>query len=195
MQIRREDEELIHSLRLVGAGLGTILAVLVVFSTYNHAKGRLAEQRQYVQQKAPLQALAGSQLMFKNAGQSNKIVDGLLENVKQAQFELDRLEDGFWGTLPLAGLVGMSAAASVVGFAGGYCSIWLLSWIGTISTIKLIRSIYKVIRRIRPEFDGGDTQIDDRRDKARVLPSILKLSVIVLIGLAVLATAVYWFTG
>ena len=197
MQIRREDKEFINYLRLLGAGMGAILAVLAVFHLRDNAKNQLSEQRHYVQQNF---ALANSPLI-----ESLQVVDniagGFLDNAKQADAELGRLESGFWATVSPVDLTVLSATACVVGLIGGYCSVWLLSTIGTLVTIKLIRLTYKIIWRIRPEFDGGRQQIQSgnnvriKRNEHRILPGLLKLSVMALIGLIILWAAVYYYTG
>ncbi len=200
MQIRREDKEFINYLRLLGAGMGAILAVLAVFHLRANAKNQLSRQRHYVQQNSRVLALANSQLI-KDWGGANNIDGGFLDNVKQANAELGRSENGFWATLRLTDLTVLCAIASVAGLIGGYCSVWLMSAIGTIGTIKLIRLTYKIIWRTRPEFDGGKQQIQDgnnvliKRDKHRILPGVLIISVMGLIGMIILWVAVYYWTG
>ncbi len=77
-----------------------------------------------------------------------------------------------------------------------------MAWIGTLATIKLIRSAYSVIWCIKPDFDGGKSQtLDDNsyviifRDKDRILPGVLVISVMGVIGLILLSLAVYFFAG
>lgn len=201
MRIRREDEELLNYLKLLGAGLGVILAVFVVFHFYKNANNQLAEERQYVAKTAPILALTGLQLMPKDVALSDKVAGKLLDNINQAQSKLERLEKGFWTSLPLAPLVGIFAAAGIMGLIGGYYSVGLLSWIGTLVTFKFIRSTYKLIWYIKPEFDGGKPQIPDddnafvERDKDRILPGILIMSAMGLIGLILLSIVVYYYAG
>ena len=203
MQIRREDEEFINYLKLLGAGLGAILAVFAVFLIYNNAKNQLADQRRYAEKNIPLLALAALPLTPEDTGRPERQVDaGLLANASQAQSKLDRLENGFWISLPLPALTAICAAAGVAGLIGGYWSVWLLSWIGALATLKLIRSVYNIIWCIKPQFDGGKLEFQDdnnnifiERDKGRVLPGILIISVMGLIGLIVLSVVVYYFSG
>lgn len=201
MRIRREDEELLNYLKLLGTGLGVILAVFVVFHFYKNANNQLAEERQYVAKTAPILALTGLQLMPKDVALSDKVAGKLLDNINQAQSKLERLEKGFWTSLPLAPLVGIFAAAGIMGLIGGYYSVGLLSWIGTLVTFKFIRSTYKLIWYIKPEFDGGKPQIPDddnafvERDKDRILPGILIMSAMGLIGLILLSIVVYYYAG
>jgi hypothetical protein len=200
MQIRREDKEFINYLGLLGAGIGAILAVLAVFHFRDNAKNQLSQQRHYVQQNSLFLALANPQ-PIEDLGGANNIVGGFLDNVKQANAKLGRLENGFWATLSLADLMVLCATACVGGFIGGYYSVWLISAIGMIGTIKIIRLTYKIIWRTRPEFDGGKQQIQNdnngliKRDKHRILSGALKMSVMALIGLIVLWVAVYYCTG
>lgn len=203
MQIRREDEEFINCLKLLGAGLGAILAVFAVFIVYNKAKNQLADQRQYTEKNIPLLALATIPLTSEDASRPDKkVAVGLLANASHAQSELAQLENGFWAKLPVAGLAGICAAAGVTGLIGGYWSIWLLSWVAALATLKLLRSVYEIIWRFNPQFDGGKLEIQDdnnnifiKRDKERILPGILIISVMGLIGLIVFSVAVYYFAG
>ncbi len=197
MQIRREDKEFINYLRLLGAGIGAILAVLAVFHLRDNAKNQLSEQKHYVQQNL---AFANSPLI-ESLQVADNIATGFLDNAKQADAELGRLESGFWVTVSQVDLIVLSATVCVGGLIGGYCSVWLLSTIGTLVTIKLIRLTYRIIWRIRPEFDGGRQQIQSgnnvriKRDEHRILPGVLKLSVMAIIGLLILWAAVYYYTG
>jgi len=203
MQVRRKDEEFINSLRLLGAGVGAILAMLAVCNTYNRQNNKLSEQRALVRQNAPLLALAGLQQAVEqdNSGADN-IVGKFLEDISPVEAELARMENGFWTTLPLIALTGLCAAAAVGGLVTGYCSVWILSWIATLATFKFIRSTYKLIWRIKPQFDGGKPiQTDDdenpriKRDEKRILPGVIKMCMMALIGLIIFAIAVYYFTG
>lgn len=200
MRIRREDEELLNYLKLLGAGLGAVLSVFVVFHFYKNANNQLAQERQYVAKTAPILALTGLQLMPKDVAQSDKVAGRLLDNINQAQDRLDQLEKGFWTSLPLVPLVGVFAAVGILGLIGGYYSVGLLLWIGTLATFKLIRSTYKLIWYIKPEFDGGKPQIPGdnaliERNKDRILPGILIMSAMGLIGLIILSITVYYFAG
>jgi len=203
MQIRRQDQEFINYLKLLGAGLGAILAVFAVFLIHNNAKNQLADQRRYAEKTIPLLALAALPITPEDTGWPERQVDaGLLANANQAQSKLDRLENGFWISLPLPALAAICAAAGVAGLIGGCWSVWLLSWIGTLATLKLIRTAYNIIWRVNPQFDGGKLEFQDEnnnifieRDKERVLPGILIISVMGLIGLILLSVAVYYFSG
>jgi hypothetical protein len=203
MQIRREDEEFINCLKLLGAGLGAILAVFAVFLIYNNANNQLADQRRYAERNSPLLALATIPLTSEDADQSDKeVAVGFLADASHAQSELAQLENGFWAKLPVAGLAGICAVAGVAGLIGGYWFVWLLSWIATLAMFKLIRSVYEIIWCVNPQFDGGKLEFEDendniliKRDKERILPGILIISVMGLIGLIVLSVAVYCFSG
>lgn len=203
MQIRRQDQEIINYLKLLGAGLGVILSLFVILSLYNNAKNQLADQRRYLEKNSPLLALAGLQLAPKEVGQTDEIVVARLSGSdNQAQTELYQLEKGFLVGLPLGGLAVICAVAGIVGLVGGYWFVWLLSWIGTFATVKLVRSAYYVIWRFNPDFDGGISQILDKnnnvyvvRDENRILPSILVISVMGVTGLVLLSFVVYYLAG
>jgi hypothetical protein len=202
MQIRREDQEIISYLKLLGAGFGAILSLFVVLGLHDIAKNQLADERQYLQKNAPLLALSGLRLASK-AGQSDEmVIRSLSARANQAQTEPYQLEKGFWAGLSLPALSGICLIAAAAGLVGGYWSVWLMAWIGTFATIKLIRSIYAVIWCIKPDFDGGKSEITDAnnnvlilRDKDRFLPGVLVISVMGVIGLTLLSLVVYYFAG
>ena len=174
--------------------------MLVVFHFRTNAKKQLFRQRNYVQKDSRVLALANYQLIEDWEG-GNNIDDGFWDSFKQANTELTRLEKNFWANLRFIDLTALCAISSVAGLIGGYCSVWLISVIGTIGTIKLIRLTYKIIWYIKPEFDGGKQQIQNgnnvliKRDTNRTLPGILIISVMGLIGVAILLVAVYYWTG
>ena len=199
MQIRREDKEHISYRKLIGAGVGAILAVLVVFYFHRSAKNQLYQQRQYIKLDTPILALENSQLI-EDLGSVANIVDGLFDNAKQANAKLGQLENSFWTSLNFTGLMVLCVSVCVVGLTVGYCSVWLFSVIGTLGTINLIRQTYKIIWRIKPDFDGGRQQKQNgeniliKRDSQRILPGIIKISVMSVIGLTILWIALYYYT-
>ena len=202
MQIRRQDQDIINYMKLLGAGLGALMSLFIVLGLHGNAKKQLADQSRYLEKNAPLLALAGLQLA-PNAGQPDQTVaTSLSGSADQAQAELYHLEKGFWAALPLPALAGICLIAAAAGLIGGYWFVWLLACIGTFATIKLIRSAYSVIWRVKPDFDGGKSQITDEnnnvlivRDRDRFLPGVLVISVMGVIGLILLSLAVYFLAG
>ncbi len=203
MQIRSRDQEIINYMKLLGAGLGAILSLFIVLGLHDIAKNKLADERQYLQKNAPLLALSGLRLVQNQAGQPGEmVIRPLSGRADQAQAEPYQLKKGFWAGLSLPALSGICLIAAAAGLVGGYWSVWLLAWIGTLATIKLIRSAYSVIWRIKPDFDGGKSETADAnnnviilRDKDRILPGVLVISVMGVIGLILLSLAVYFFAG
>jgi hypothetical protein len=203
MQIRRQDQEIINYMKLLGAGLGAILSLFIVLGLHDIAKNKLADERQYLQKNASLLALSGLRLVQNQAGQPDQmVIKSLSARADQAEAEPYQLEKGFWAALSLPALSGICLIAAAAGLVAGYWSVWLLAWIGTFATIKLIRSAYSVIWCIKPNFDGGKSQtLDDNsnviifRDKDRILPGVLVISVMGVIGLVLLSLAVYYFAG
>ena len=198
MLIRREDEEFINSLKLFGAVVGAVLSVVFVFGVRDRAVNRVAQQTEHMQQNAPLLVLAGVDVTSEQPAKPNESVGEFVNNVSQTRSELHQIDRGFWSTLPRNKFIAIFVATGVGGLAGGYFSVWLLSYIGTIATIKLIRSTYKVIWRFNPTFDGGrpDQQNDNNtieRDDRRILPGVVKLLVMAFFGLCVLGAAVFCF--
>ena len=91
--------------------------------------------------------------------------------------------------------------AGIGGLTGGYFSMWVLSWIGTVTMIKFIRSAYRIMWHIKPDFDGGkpgavsNNRGQVMRDTDRILPGIVKLSVMAIVSLTILAIVILWITG
>ena len=203
MQIRRQDQEIINYMKLLGAGLGVLLSLFVILGLYNDAKERLADQMRSLEDNSPLLAMAGLQLAPKAAGAADEmVVEPLPGGTNKDQTESYQLEKGFFASLTLPGLALICAAAGTAGLIAGYWTVWLLSWIGLFATIKLIRSAYCVIWRFKPDFDGGKSEMLDKnnnvyieRDKNRILPGVLVISVMGLLGLALLALVVYYLAG
>ncbi len=203
MQIRRQDQEIINYMKLLGAGLGALMSLFIVLGLHSNAKKQLADQSRYLEKNAPLLALSGLRLVQNQAGQPGEMVIRTLSGrADQAETEPYQLEKGFWAGLSLPALSGICLIAAAAGLVGGYWSVWLLAWIGTFATIKLIRSAYRVIWRIKPNFDGGKSQtLDDNsnviifRDRDRILPGVLVISVMGVIGLILLSLVVYFFAG
>ena len=201
MQIRREDEEFIHSLKNFGAILGMVLSVLAVLRVRGNANDLLVEQRQNLNQYASLFVLTGMTATNEESSKDNETVSEFVRNVNATRSEFDELGSEFWAKLSFTGLAGICVATGIGGLAGGYLSMWLLSWIGTITMIKFIRSAYGIMLRIKPDFDfgrpgaGSNNQGQVTRDADRILPGIVKLSAMAIIGLAILAIVILWITG
>ncbi len=201
MQVRREDEEFIHSLKKLGAILGMVLSVLAVLRIRANANDLLAEQRQSLNQYASLFVLTGMTATNEESDKDNETVSEFVRNVNATRSEFDELGSEVWAKLSLTGLVGTCVAAGIGGLAGGYLSVWILSWIGTFTMIKFIRSAYGIMWRIKPDFDGGkpgaviNNQGRVTRDADRILPGIVKLFVMAIVGLAILAITILWITG
>ena len=200
MRIRHEDAEFLNYVKLIGAGLGALIAVFAVFHFYKNANDQLEKERQYVEKTAPILALTGLHLMPKDGAHTDKVAGRVLEDINQAQNRLNGMEKGFWTRLPRPMLIAVFAVAGIAGLVGGYFSVGLLSWAGTLATFKIIRSTYKLVWYINPDFDGGKPQsaVDNNfieRDADRVLPGIFIVFAMGLIGLALLSLVVYYFTA
>ena len=198
MQIRRQDQDIINYMKLLGAGLGALMSLFIVLGLHGNAKKQLADQIRYLEKNAPLLALAGLRLAPKTGQPDETVATSLSGSANQAY----QLEKSFWAGLSLPALSGICLIAGSAGLVGGYWFVWLLACIGTFATIKLIRSAYSVIWRVKPNFDGGKSQtLDDNsnviifRDRDRFLPGVLVISVMGVIGLIMLSLAVYFFAG
>ena len=200
MQIRREDEEFIHSLKMLGAILGMVLSVLAVLRIRDNANDRLAEQRESLDQYALLLVATGMTATNEEGKKDIETVGEFVSNVNETKSGFAELGNEFWAKLSFTGLVGICVGAGVGGLLGGYFSIWVLSWIGTVMMFKFIRSAYGIMWHLKPDFDGGRPEAvsnDEgkvKRDTDRILPGIVKLSLMAIVGLAILAIVILWVT-
>ncbi len=200
MQVRREDEEFIHSLKMFGAILAMVLSVLVVLRIRDNANDRLAEQRESLDQYALLLVATGMTATNEESKKNIETVGEFVSNVNETKSDLDELGNEFWAKLSFTGLAAICVGAGVGGLVGGYFSIWVLSWIGTVTMFKFIRSAYGIMWRLKPDFDGGRPEAVSseggrvKRDTDRILPGIVKMSVMAIISLAILAIVILWVT-
>lgn len=200
MQVRREDEEFIHSLKMFGAILAMVLSVLVVLRIRDNANDRLAEQRESLDQYALLLVATGMTATNEESKKDIETVGEFVSNVNETKSQLDELGNEFWAKLSFTGLAAICVGAGIAGLVGGYFSIWVLSWIGTVTMFKFIRSAYGIMWRLKPDFDGGRPEAVSseggrvKRDTDRILPGIVKMSVMAIISLAILAIVILWVT-
>ena len=200
MKVRREDEQLINSLKMFGGAVGLVLSVLAVLQVSGNARNRLAEQREMLHQYAPLLAANGMAVMKEEGKRNDGTVSEFVRNFNEVRAEFDSMGGEFWVKLSFTGLLGICVGAGVGGLLGGYFSMWALSSVGTVAMIRFIRGLYGVMWRINPHFDGGMPDAAAKsdgwinRDTDRVLPGIVKLLTMAVIGLVVLAVVIFWIT-
>ncbi len=200
MQVRREDEEFIHSLKMFGAILAMVLSVLLVLRIRDNANDRLTEQRESLDQYALLLVATGMTATNEEGKKDIETVGEFVSNVNETRSGFDELGNEFWAKLSFTGLAGICVAAGIGGLVGGYFSIWVLSWIGTVTMIKFIRSAYGIMWHLKPDFDGGRPEAVNseegrvKRDTDRILPGIVKMSVMAIISLVILAIVILWVT-
>lgn len=206
MPIRHEDKEFIQSLSLFGALLGACLGALAVVHLSDRARQNYAKQTQAYQEQAALLKL--NQTLFKSAVEP--LVDGQV--LEQAEEHISGPAaaaapvKGFWLTVPRWGYWGLCAASGAVGAIGGYSAVWLTGWAGSYAVYYFIRLLYKGLRLAAPSWvsvnilpvnkpsltSGG---IIYQRDDNRLLPTIVKLTFLMLFVLAVLAAVVWRITA
>jgi hypothetical protein len=83
-----------------------------------------------------------------------------------------------------------------------YLAFWVIVYLGSLAIYKAIRSTYTCIRRLAPNSacaqmealpDGADPAVI--RDENRILPAVIKLSIMLIIALILLAVAVCQLTA
>ncbi|MBN1126102.1 MAG: hypothetical protein JXA82_13930 [Sedimentisphaerales bacterium] len=182
MRVRIEDKRVIQYLALVGAVSGIIIALLAVFTERANALVQLEEERQYVKEHAPLLALSDSEVKSGDKQVSSEILSATKVELMERRARVYEMEEGFWARLPLWGLMAISIGAVGVGATLGYVLFWSVCWILTLIAFMLIRSLYRLFRKISPErIDAGGmlaqaTGGPHCRQK-RLLPLVIKWSI------------------
>ena len=191
MQIRVGDRKIVAFLALVGAVSGAALSLLWVFTEYSTAKNELAEERQYVQEHMPLLSLDDSVIKTENKEAPGKAIDESKAELARRAKRLSELEEGFWVNLSIWQLLGLGAGTLIVGLVGGYFIAWLFWLLVMFLMYMAIRGVYKrnrlkqEISQLTEKLDIDDEDKISRRDDTRVLPQVIKWTVVIL-GMAVL---------
>lgn len=206
MPIRREDKEFIQALSLFGALLGACIGVFAIVHISNQAQEQHVQQNEYQQTHAALLKLSSTVV---NPG--NPIAD---ENVRtQVQQQIDQTppptavpEKSFWAGIPRWGFLGICGGCGVMGALSGYYGTWLTGWAGTVFICYLIRFLYKIIRKVAPDYaakihlqpvpvQNSQGHIQVPREDGRMLPTVVKLFALLLFVLGILAAVMWHLTA
>lgn len=201
MDIRREDKQAIRSLALIGASVGACIGILVVLDMMKDARRELQAEQQVLLENEPLLRLKGAEFDETQFEESRSAFERAVREVSLQRSEVTRLESGFWVTLPLWGVIGLCSAAALFGMAASYTAVWIFSWVGSIVMYKFIRLLYMPYWKLSSDKPVQVPDEDDPesthylRDKSRILPVVIKVTVLLLIGLTILAVTIYHLAG
>jgi hypothetical protein len=120
----------------------------------------------------------------------------------EAMADADIHEGNFWTNLPRWGFWGVCGGAILVGGGAGYLSLWGAGWLGSLLTYWTIRGVYRVIRKTAPDCRAAQLKTvpagasaSFQREQNRLLPTLIKLVMLLLMALSVLAIVVWQLIG
>lgn len=201
MRIRREDKEAVRCMAFVGAVLGACLGPVLILNQSRQAHEKLKQHQQFLDINASVLKIDNSPVTLDQLGLSTAAVGGVLTQLQQTESEIQELEQNFWVNLPQLTLIGMCVISSVCGVVAGYHVIWLLAWTGSLAVYKFIRAIYKLHWLLGGEKPAEQVEEDDstetksRRNANRILPTVIKLVLLLIIAILTLAFVVYYLTA
>ena len=116
--------------------------------------------------------------------------------------EEERTEKSLWVGLSQWSLWGICAGTALIGGGVGYLSLWGAGWLGSVLTYWLIRIIYHLIRKTSPDCPAARRNTSPtvtakafQRDQNRLLPTLIKLVMLLVMALSVLAVVVWNLTA
>ena len=203
MPIRREDKEFIQSLSLLGALFGACIGVFAVVHLSDRARETHTEQTEYTQTQAALLKLKTTIVNPSNPISDENILSQVQQHAPQGPAPEVTSQKSFWLRIPHWGYIGLCGGGGIAGAVGGYCSIWLVGWVGSIFVLYLIRGMYRAIGKVAPNAPavkntGAGTQTytgQYQRNEERILPTLVKLFFLLAFVLAILAAVVWKLTA
>ncbi len=204
MPIRREDKEFIQALSLFGALLGACIGVFVVVHLSNQAQQQHCEQNEYEQTHAALLKLSSTVVNPNNPIADKNVLTQVQQQIQQTPVPKVVVEKSIWTRIPRWGYLGICGGGGILGAAGGYYGTWATGWCGTLFIYYLIRFLYRIVRRITPDYaahihlqpvSGQDNITQAQRQDGRMLPTLIKLFALLLFVLGILAAVVWHLTA
>lgn len=198
--IRREDKEIIQNLSLLGMLFGAVVGCFLILHFNKQAHLKLDDQTAAAQTHSSLVRLS-SNLTEKEASLTEAAIGQVGADIKPAPEEMTP-EKSFWVTLSPWGMWGICAGGALVGGGLGYLTLWGGSWVGSLLTYWMIRIIYGRIRATAPTCAAARraTSYEKnlytfQRDQNRLLPTLIKLFMLLAITLSILAIVVWQLTA
>jgi len=198
--IRREDKEIIQNLSLLGMLFGAVVGCFLILHFNKQAHLELDDQDAAAQTHNSLVRLS-SNLTEQEASLAEAAIGQVGASIEPAPEELT-LEKSFWITLSPLGMWSIFAGGALVGGSFGYLTLWGGSWLGSLLTYWMIRMIYGRIRTIAPACAAARRAVPSeknlytfQRDQNRLLPTLIKLFMLLAITLSILAIVVWQLTA
>ena len=198
--IRREDKEIIHNLSLLGMLFGAIVGGFLTLHFHKQAHLRQDAETVVAQTHSTLVRLT-SNLTAQEVSVARAAIGQVQPDVRP-DAKVVREEKSLWIGLPQWGLWGICAGAALIGGGAGYLSLWGAGWLGSALTYWLIRIIYRLIRKTAPDCPAARRNTTPvaractfQRDQNRLLPTLIKLFMLLAMALSVLAVVVWNLTA
>lgn len=198
--IRREDKEIIHNLSLLGMLFGAIVGGFLTLHFHKQAHIRRDAETAAAQTHTSLVRLS-SNLTAQEVSVTQAAI-GQVQPDEHADREEADTEKSVWVDLSKWGLWGICAGTALIGGGVGYLSLWGAGWFGSVLTYWLIRVIYRLIRKTVPDCPAANRSVTQaaaactfQRDQNRLLPTLIKLFMLLVMALSVLAVVVWNLTA
>lgn len=198
--IRREDKEIIHNLSLLGMLFGALVGGFLTLHFHKQAYIRLDAETSALETHSSLVRLS-SNLTAQEASVAQAAIGQVHPDIQTVE-EGAQTEKSFWVDLPKWGLWSICGGAALAGAGVGYGALWGAGWVGSMLTYWLIRLVYRTIRTTAPESTAAHrpttsngTVCTYQRDHNRLLPTLIKLFMLLAMVLSVLAVVVWHLTA
>lgn len=198
--IRREDKEIIQNLALLGMLFGVFLGVFLTLHIDRKARQRQDVQTTTAHTQSSLVRLSNS--LPTEEIQLAQAALGEIQDEETTEIASQMTRSNFWAKLPHWKLWAICAGAGLVGGTAGFLTLWGAGWLGAVWTYWVIRKIYGVIRTAAPDCSAARRNGNSRgadcpfqRDNNRLLPTLIKLCMLLMTVLGVLAIVMWHLTA
>jgi hypothetical protein len=196
MLIRREDKTIIYYVALLGAVLSVFIASSLPKKLREKADSGISRHNESLRQ-------VGAMDKLKHASDFS-VQMAMIESVTK-QLTAVELEEktpsthiSFWASLSGWQIVLLAIGAG----AAGYGVFWAAMWSGVVTLYVFIRGVYYFIGRLWPNCAAAqkisfiqDNRVTFQRNPDRILPLIIKLTVLITLTLALLGVIVWQLTS
>ena len=196
--IRREDKEIIHNLSLLGMLFGAFVGGFLTLHFHRQSQLHHDAATAAVQTQSSLVRLS-SNLTAEEVSVAKAAIGQVDADIRSAE-AVPHDPKSFWLGLSDWGLWGLCAGAALAGGGAGYLSLWGAGWLGSIMTYWIIRAVYQMIRKTAPDCPAArrtavSAGSSFQRDQNRLLPTLIKLVMLLTMALSVLAVVVWYLTS